>query len=379
MKVLWIGDAVVNSGFSVVTHNICNSLHKKCDLEVFGIRYKKEMPNPYPYKIYPGFTDTDIYGFSYARKVIEDTSPDIIVVFNDDHIVERYISPLYGGNARIVPLFPINMLPLDTERMLGFSVPSYNIAGVMTYTNFSKGEILKINPNLNTTAIYHGVDTMTFKPLPDVKSQFGLKNNFVVGTVGTNTYRKRLDLFLRGFAEFAKDKSDAKCLVHATNLDMAYDLPFTAKNLGIQGKTILSQKPKDFPDMNVLYNLMHVNVNTSLGEGFGLPLVEGAAAGVPVLCPAHGNLIDIWGEDATYIDLKDDEYVAGTKYIGGVIDIKDMVSKLNMFYENRTKLEDMGTRALDRANTEQFSWEHIADKVYEFILNANKGRISYVD
>uniref|UniRef100_A0A6M3LET6 Putative glycosyltransferase n=1 Tax=viral metagenome TaxID=1070528 RepID=A0A6M3LET6_9ZZZZ len=376
MKVLWIGDAVINSGFAVVTHNICNRLVSKCDLEVFGIGYNTSSPNRYNYNIYPAHTENDIYGFVYANAVIQKTDPDVIVIFNDDHIIERYMAKLLGTNSRIVPLFPINMLPLDKERMLGLSVAGYNVPKVMTYTEFSKKEILKINPNLDVTAIYHGVDHSTFSPLPE--KPLGLKNCFVVGTVGTNTYRKRIDLFLRGFARFANDKSDVKCLVHATSKDIAYDLPTIIRDLGIEEKTILSITSKDFNDLNTLYNMMDVNVNTSLGEGFGLPLIEGAACGVPVLCPEHGNLVDIWGDNATYIKLRDTEYVAGTKFLGGVIDLDDMVVKLNTLYEDRELLSEMRTKALGYAKKDQFNWDKISEKVYKTIISANNGRISYI-
>lgn len=378
MKVLWIGDAVINSGFAVVTHNICNRLAEKCDLEVFGIGYKPAKPNPYKYNIYPAYIESDMYGFTYANAVIQRTNPDVIVMFNDDHIIERYMAKLAGTNSRIVPLFPINMLPLDKERMLGLSVADYNVTKVMTYTDFSKKEILRINPNLDVTAIYHGVDRSTFSPIPDTKKQLGLKNYFVVGTVGANTYRKRLDLFLRGFAKFAEGKSDVKCLVHATNKDIAYDLSVIIKDLKIEGKSLISNTPKDFNDLNTLYNLMDVNVNTSLGEGFGLPLIEGAACGVPVLCPEHGNLMDIWGDSATYIKLRDNEYVAGTKYTGGVIDTDDMAVKLNTLYEDRERLSAMSKQVLDYSNKDQFNWDKIAEKVYKTLVSANNGRISYI-
>lgn len=378
MKVLWIGDAVVNSGFSVVTHNVCNRLYKLCDLEVYGIRYNGKAKLPYPYVVHPAMVGTDIYGFENIKAVVEETSPDVVVIFNDDHIIEKYTARIAGGTHRIVPMFPINLLPLDKERMLGFSVDSYNIPLVLTYTDFAQLEINRINPNIEVKSVYHGVEHTVFYPQSDVKTSLGLRNTFVVGTIGSNTYRKRLDLFLRGFAKFASNKSDVKCLIHATNLDLAYDLPTIVKDLRIEDKTILSTKSKDFGDVNIMYNLMDVNVNTSLGEGFGLPLIEGAACGVPVLCPEHGNLIDIWDDNATYIKVKDYEYIAGTKFVGGVVDIDDLADKLTMLYEDRNLLSTMGEKALEHSKTDRFSWDTVTEKVHKALITANKGRISYI-
>ena len=234
MKVVWIGDAIVQSGFSVVTHGICNELTKKCDLVVYGVRNDGKLRHNCDYHIYPGQNAGDIYGFEYAAQVVLQENPDVVVVFNDDHIVNRYIDAIRSlGNirARIVPLFPVNLLPLNKDVMLFFSVK--DVECLMTYTNFSKRKIEEINPNLNITAIYHGVDSKAYFPVLNAKQQLGLKNDFIVGNVNSNTYRKRLDLFLEGFAKFAKNKTDVKCLIHANNHDVAYDLPTLAKDFGV--------------------------------------------------------------------------------------------------------------------------------------------------
>lgn len=377
LKVLWVGDAVINSGFSVVTHNICNRLCKLCNVEVYGIGYDGLTPNKYPYVTYPASINNDIYGLTNINNVIYSTKPDIVVLFNDDHIVERYVVAITNGDSRLVPFFPINMLPLSVERVLAFSNPSYNIPSLVTYTDFSASEVRKINPNIITNAIYHGVEHSVFFPQPKLKSKLGLDDCFIVGTVGSNTYRKRLDLFLRGFAKFAKARADVRCLIHSTNRDAAYNLKAIIRDLGIADKVILSNTAKDFPSICGLYNLMDVNVNTSMGEGFCLPLLEGASCGVPVLCPEHCNLVDIWGYDATYIKLHHNDYIAGTEYIGGVIDIDDLANNLEMFYTNREYLSEMKEKAFSHANNDQFSWDTVTNKMYNILTQANKGRISY--
>ncbi len=372
MKVLWIGDAVISSGFSVVTHNICDELCKLVDLEVFGIRYDGKIRHNHPYHIYPGLLNHDMYSFGYARDVIIETKPDVVVVFNDDHVIEQYISAS-TENVRVVLMFPINLLPLDRKRIIRFEDSQ-----ILTYTEFAKEKIKEINPNLNVTVTYHGVQPKVFHPIAETKLNTGLQNNFIVGIVGSNTYRKRLDLFMIGFAKFAEGKKDVKCLIHATNDDMAYDLEIVAADLGIVDKTILSTSLRGFLDMSLLYNLMDVNVNTSLGEGFGLPLIEGAACRVPVLCAAHGNLVDIWGDNATYIDIKNEEYIAGTKTVGSVIDTDDYATKLTRFYEDVSWRKEMGRAALAHSQLDQFKWSNIAEKVYVAIQSANSSRISYI-
>jgi len=378
LKILWVGDAVITSGFSVVTHNICNLLSKKCDLEVFGVGYDHRIKNEYPYHIYAGLNGLDIYSCEYAAEVIRKSEPDVIIIFNDDAVVANYLSLLSNCPSRVIPMFPVNMLPVSKERMLGFSNAIYGVTDILTYTEFAKKEILKINPNLKVHSVYHGVDKSNFFHVDDAKMKVGLKNQVVVGTVNTNTPRKRLDLFLRGFAKFASGKDDARCLIHAASADETFKLKVIAQDYGILDKTILSNTHKSFKDINILYNMMDVNVNTSVGEGFGLSLVEGAACGVPVLCPKHGNLVDIWGDNATYIEIRDHEYLANSEFIGGLVDVDNYADKLGEFYADRELLSEMGKRAHEHSRTAKFDWETVADKVFKVISESGKERLSFI-
>lgn len=376
MKVLWIGDAIIQSGFSIVTHNICNELCTKCSLEVFGIRYDGMARNPYPYYIYPAHTFSDYYSFNFAKQLVNKEKPDVVVVFNDDNTVIKYVNKIYDCGSIIIPMFPINLLPIDKNNILLFN--NLNINNVITYTDFSKNKILEVNPNLKVTSIYHGVHNNVFFPIKDAKKYVGLDGKFVVGQVNTNTYRKRLDLFLIGFAEFAKDKSDVVCLIHSNNNDIAYDLVNIANDLNINDKVIFSNESVSFEKMNLIYNIMDINVNTSIGEGFGLSLLEGAACGVPVLCPNHGNLKNIWIKGADFIDIERREYVAGTNFVGDVISVDNFVNKLNKFYNDRTYLKTKSEESLEQSKSEKFMWKNVAYKVYKVLLNANKQKISYI-
>jgi glycosyltransferase involved in cell wall biosynthesis len=133
-----------------------------------------------------------------------------------------------------------------------------------------------------------------------------------------------------------------------------------------------------FEKMNLLYNVIDVVVNTSIGEGFGLSLVEGAACGVPILCPDHGNLRDIWTKGADFINIERQEYVYGTRFVGDVINVDDFVDKLNKFYNDRNYLKQKGEEAFEHSKSNKFLWKSVADKVYKVLLKANKRKLSYV-
>jgi glycosyltransferase involved in cell wall biosynthesis len=58
-------------------------------------------------------------------------------------------------------------------------------------------------------------------------------------------------------------------------------------------------------DLVVLLNLATVLALPSLTEGFGLPAVEAAACGCPVIATTESPLADVLGEAARYVDPRD--------------------------------------------------------------------------
>ncbi len=377
---LFIADAVIQSGFSVVTHNICNELVNSCDLTVFGIRYNGRTRHPCKYYIYPGEYGGDMYGFNFVNKVISKENPDVVVIFNDLSVVIGYINMILSSDMKdttLIPMFPVNMLPLNKDEVIKLSIGGVN--HIIAYTDFSKNEILKINPNLEVTSIYHGVDRSIFKPNLTFRKLLRLEGYFIVGNIGSNTYRKRLDLFLEGFSLFARGKDDVRCLIHASGIDKAYDLKAIARDLGINNKVIFSFDTVLVNNMPNLYNLMDVSCLTSLGEGFALSLVESASCGAALLCSDIGNLRDIWGDNADYINIDRYEYVPNaTGEKGAVISVDSLANGLDKLYKDREYLNSRRLAAFNASKDEKFLWETVSKKVFKVLCDVNSDRLSFI-
>jgi glycosyltransferase involved in cell wall biosynthesis len=205
-----------------------------------------------------------------------------------------------------------------------------------------------------------------------------LEKYFVVGNVGTNTARKRLDLFIEGFSKFAKNKDDVKCLIHTSD-DNAYNIESVIDDNNVAGKCIMSTSNLTVENMIYLYNMMDVNVNTSMGEGFCLPLLEGASCGVPVLCTASCNLMDVWSAGADFINVERSEWVSGTGFKGDVIDVDDFSHKLNHLYEDKEYRLKLGKDAMIHSKNIKFSWDNITSIIYDDVNNINNDRISTIE
>ena len=63
-------------------------------------------------------------------------------------------------------------------------------------------------------------------------------------------------------------------------------------------------------DMPHLYAAASAVIYPSLYEGFGLPLLEAMAAGVPVACSNRSSLPEIGGDAAWYFDPESEEAIA---------------------------------------------------------------------
>jgi len=97
-----------------------------------------------------------------------------------------------------------------------------------------------------------------------------------------------------------------------------------------------------------LYHQAYAFIFPSLEEGFGLPLLEAATAGCPILCSDIAVFREIAGDSALYFDPRSKESFAGQ--------VRTVLSGES----KRSDLIARGTRNLKR-----FSWEEAAQKTLE--------------
>lgn len=138
--------------------------------------------------------------------------------------------------------------------------------------------------------IPHGVDTDLFRPptageRARARRALGLGSGFVVGAVGANSFRKRFDLILASFALFAAGGSGARLLIKTdrTVSREGRDLADMAKRNGIADRVRLLTEELSGTEMRELYWALDLLLNLSEWEGFGLPVLEAMACGLPVV------------------------------------------------------------------------------------------------
>jgi glycosyltransferase involved in cell wall biosynthesis len=99
-----------------------------------------------------------------------------------------------------------------------------------------------------------------------------------------------------------------------------------------------------------LYRRCAVFCYPSLGEGFGLPVLEAMAAGAAVLTSDVSSCPEVAGEAAEYVDPRDVESIA---------------AGLQRLLEDDAHRAELGRLARERAG--QFSWDGFAERVLEVV------------
>lgn len=394
MKVLWVGDAVVSTGFSKCTHSVCDELHSRShEVHILGLNYWGD-PHAYPYKIYPCYHPLehghDSMGQDRFPRLLHQIQPDIAVLLNDPWNVQGYFDSIQNyithtssyGEYTGVPNIPIvSWLAVDAMNVKSQSCNA--LSHVVVWTEFAKTEIIKGGYVGNVSIVPLGVDTATFNPKPKLESRkklgipekINLDSAYIVGSVGRNQLRKRLDLTIEYFAQWyhTYQPENAYLYLHtAPTGENGADIEALAKFHNISGRVILSQPsigkgdPESF--MPYTYSAFDCYISTSQAEGFCLPALEAMACGVPCIVPDWGGF-DWVGDVALKIQCSSTALTApfgSSLYtVGGIPDRERFITALDIVYHSRGEDFTLQNRGLQKATS--MSWSRTANDFSDLI------------
>jgi glycosyltransferase involved in cell wall biosynthesis len=172
-------------------------------------------------------------------------------------------------------------------------------------------------------------------PLPDGGAPAPVSGGPYLLAFGGVTPNKNLDGLLRAFA-LARQRHGVR-----QNLVVVGHLPESLR-IGDSAGVVATGYLDEARLASVLAKAEAL-VFPSLYEGFGLPVLEAMAAGVPVICSRVTAIPEVAGEAAVYFDPRD---------------VEDMASKLALVAHDRALREDLAARGRIRAAS--FSWERAA-------------------
>lgn len=384
-RLLWIGDSPTTAwtGFGRASLNIIRELLPRFDVAVIGTThdgcpYDRE---EIPYDVYPPVGANAIE--PRISHLLQTFQPDVIVGQHDPWHVQNWARA--AGKVPFIAIMPIDGKNVRCDYI-------NDVALAIWWTRDAEAEARRGGYTGRSAVVPLGVDLDTFHPKDRAASRLTmalppqLHDAFIVGCIARNQPRKRLDLTAIHFAEWVKATNieDAYLYIQtAPTSEAAVDVASIMQYFGLIHRLVLYQPAlkRTLPEstMAAIYNSFDVYFTTTQGEGWGLPVMEAMACGVPVIAPdwaalgewARGAALLVPCSDvaATYNHVSP---MAGVKVgtLGGVPSKQANIDALDLFYRRNTAYETAVKRGLDLVQRPEYRWPDIGQQISRLVEGA---------
>ncbi len=271
---------------------------------------------------------SSFYGLEGAPIIWEDgipVFPGLGGQFGDEFLVQ-HAKHFFGGNPRdglVVTLMDVWVLnprymeqvnsaawvPVDHQpappKVAGYFLETGAVPIAMS--RFGERMLGRLDP------LYcpHAVNTDVLAPMDREKAREAVgfpKDGFLVGMVAANKGRPSRKCFsqaFQAFKQFAQAHEDAHLYLHTTvnaNMGGGEDIPALLEQLDIpEDRVMVTDQyrvmfdPAGQRSMAKAYNAMDVLLNPAMGEGFGVPVLEAQACGVPGIVTDFSAMPEVCG------------------------------------------------------------------------------------
>jgi len=232
---------------------------------------------------------------------------------------------------------------------------------VIADSNFLKNRLEKKFPFLKSkiTVVHTGVDDKKIYPLKkDFKltKKYGLENKIVLLFLGRLIKRKN-PLFLIKLIE--KLPNNVSLILIGSGSEEKLIKKEIKKNR-LEKRVILAGPRFGFDKLKH-YSVADIFVFPSLNEGFVLAVLEGMAAGLPLVLPNSGAFPEA---------VKD----GLNGYLAKPNNLDDWVKKINYLSKNSKLRKDMGEKSRQRV-LKEFTWDIVAEENLKIYRRVTDGKI----
>lgn len=336
-RILWVNDASwKGTGYGTYGHEVLTRLHAVPEFEVAELACYVDMSDPQasnqPWKVYPnrpleGAEDYETYlahpsrvfGDHTFNQVCLDFMPDIVMDIRDWWMFEYQQRSPFRDFFHWAIMPTVDAMPQNPQWMNTFATAD----SVFAYSEFGRDVMLEQSDKINFIDVASPAASEKFSPVADKrahKDSMGLDaDSIIVGTIMRNQRRKLYpDLFeaFRQFLDFSK-RNDVFLYCHTYYPDIGWEIPELLDRFELSNRVLFSYKcPKceqisvDFykdsvcycgnckelsnrlvgiensvntEELAKIYNLFDLYVQYANSEGFGMPQLEAAYCGVPVM------------------------------------------------------------------------------------------------
>lgn len=237
--------------------------------------------------VFPG---DEVWGNRLLPELAAHVAADVVITLMDVHVLDT-------ERLRGLPL--ACWVPVDHDPVPPKVLRFFAETGAIPIAMSRFGQRMLKDAGLNAIYVPHGVDLSVYGPREDARrrgrERLGVADDvFLVGMVaankGSNPPRKAFPQILQAFAAFRDRHKDAVMYlhtdpvghrgVHLAKLTDQLLIPEGAVMCPSMMRYELGEPDDVMADMFAAFDVL---VNTSYGEGFGVPIIEAQAAGTPVI------------------------------------------------------------------------------------------------
>lgn len=356
MRILIFSDCGVPTGYGRIADEVGLRLHARglnimgASLPFDGLLPAQTNDGPLPYWVAALGGKPSWHG--ELLKILQVTKPDMVIGIQDMPYLEQLSEMPYDwSSTRLILVSPVDGVPIFPSwvrtakradaffSISHFGVEAYKHAGVH-----------------GTLPLIPGVNPNTFFKQPAAKRAssrevMGFDNKtFVLGTMAMNQGRKCISLMLKAFFNLVERYPGMNIRYH---LDMdavspaGWNIPELCEQYSWDAKRLSFRGDVKELALEDRYNMLDAHMVIAHREGYGLPLVEAMACGVPSIALDYCSGTEIVGDGKGVLIPSIDYSVPGTW--GGAEDrfpvmrvLEDALLRLYEDVPYRTEVADAG-------------------------------------
>jgi glycosyltransferase involved in cell wall biosynthesis len=241
--------------------------------------------------------------------------PRLLARIKPDVFHAQYVLPPFVKTRTVLAIhdlahehFPEFFHPLEALRMKKLVRWSAKRAShIMTISEFSAADIARrFDLPREKITVAHLAASPDFHPRDKGQSQEHLAREYSLSFpfilyVGRIQARKNLLRLVEAYARLRKQGLDAKLVLVGKKDWQSGQLLEKIKQLALQDSVVFPGFVP-FDDLPIFYNAAEVFVFPSFFEGFGLPVVESMASGIPTITSFGSSLQEVAGDGALLIN-----------------------------------------------------------------------------
>jgi len=303
----------------------------------------------------------------------------------------------------------VPMPTVDSEPQHEMWIESYIDAdAVFTYSEYGKQVLESQSDHIRIIDVASPAASDSFRPIPESREKFGVIDDSVIfGTVMRNQKRKLYPELFRTFKDFisrSKDNKNAYLYCHTYYPDLGWDIPKLLIEYGLTDRVLFTYKCTNcgyltcnfFHDVNNfcrgcgnfklsligthnpindeelahIYNLFDCYIQYATNEGFGMPQVEAAYCGIPVMTVDYSAMSSVGHNiEAFMIPVLHKPYESETGLKKALPNNAEAVRLFREIYNmSSEKRKKYGERSRELA-LKHYNWDRTANKWMNFFMN----------